>query len=520
MRTRQHALRPLAVLAAFLLASGALADERSTARRFAEARRDEPSLIAFLRAMPKGADLHNHVGGSLFPEDGLRVAVRDGLFFDPATNTFRATQTAGSVPASRLLRDDGLRNQFFNASTARGYAPGPAGGHDHFFDAFGPLNSPWSKASGAEALASVVRRARLQNLQYLELMMDPGGEALGRVMSAAPVDASPAEMLEKLKPRMDDYVTAAKAEMDEWDREVARQIRMAPPLSAADRPITVRYLVTAYRTQPDRTIFAKWAAAFALMRADRRLVGVNFAAPEDDPTSQARFDPQMQLLDFLWRRFERPNITLHAGELNLYLSPLEDMTYHIRRSIEVGHARRIGHGTAVAWEDDCPGLLRKMRDEGIAVEICPTSEAIIQNAEGDRHPFSLYRRAGVPLTPNTDDEAVCRSNLTMEFVRAARSWSLSYADLKDLARNSIEYSFLPGESLFERHDYRRPRAPFRRLPEDGWTPTPEEAKQLAASDKATVQARLERAFVEFERRASSGDRRSRIGSGHQEFSIR
>jgi hypothetical protein len=499
MRTTQHALLSLVVLAAFLLAPGALADERSTARRFEEARRDEPSLIAFLRAMPKGADLHNHVGGSLYPEDGLRVAVRDGLFFDPATNTFRTTETAGSVPASRLLRDDRLRNQFFNAATARGDAPGPAGGHDHFFAAFGPLTSPWSKASDAEALASVVRRARLQNIQYLELMMDPGGEALGRVMSAAPVDASPPEMLEKLKPRIDEYVTAARAEMDEWDRDVARQIRTSPPLSAADRPITVRYLVTAYRTQPDRSIFAKWAAAFALMRADPRLVGVNFAAPEDDPTSQARFEPQMQLLDFLWRRFERPNITLHAGELNLFLSPLEDMTYHIRRSIEVGHARRIGHGTGIAWEDDAPGLLRKMRDEGIAVEICPTSEAVILGAEGDCHPFHLYRRARVPITLNTDDEGILRTNLTMEFVRAARSWDLRYADLKELARNSIEYSFLPGESLFERRDYRRPRPPFRRLRERGWAPTPEETKQLAASDKATVQARLERAFVEFER---------------------
>jgi adenosine deaminase len=140
-----------------------------------------------------------------------------------------------------------------------------------------------------------------------------------------------------------------------------------------------------------------------------------------------------------------------------------------------------------------------MRDEGIAVEVCPTSEAVILGAEGDRHPFRLYRRAGVPLTLNTDDEGILRSNLTMEFVRAVRSWDLSYPDVKELARNSLEYSFLPGASLFEGRDYRRPRPPFRRLPERGWVPTPEEARLLATSDKATVQARLERAFVEFER---------------------
>src|SRR5262249_12495449 len=144
-------------------------------------------------------------------------------------------------------------------------------------------------------------------------------------------------------------------------------------LSAADQPVTVRYLVTAIRTQPDERIFATWAAGFALMRADPRLVGVNFAAPEDHPIAREGFERQMRLLDFLWKRFERPNVTLHAGELNLFVSPLESMTYPIRRSIEIGHARRIGHGTAVAWETDVEGLLRKMRDEGIAVEVCPTS---------------------------------------------------------------------------------------------------------------------------------------------------
>jgi hypothetical protein len=216
-------------------------------------------------------------------------------------------------------------------------------------------------------------------------------------------------------------VTAARAELDAWDREVAAQSGVSPPLSAADRPITVRYMVSGFRLQPDMRVFATWAAAFTLMRADPRVVGVNLVAPEDDPRTPERLDPQMRLLDFLWKRFEHPNISLHAGELNLFLAPLEDLTGHIRRSIEIGHARRIGHGTAVAWEDDCPGLLRKMRDEGIAVEICPASEAIIGNAEGDRHPFLLYRRAGVPLTLNTDDEAVARTNLTSALPPAPRA---------------------------------------------------------------------------------------------------
>jgi adenosine deaminase len=487
------------LLTLLLIPTTARPDERSTARRFAVARQDEPSLIAFLRTMPKGADLHNHVGGALYSEEGLRQAVLHHLFFNPTTNGFEEQKSAQNVPAARLLEDDRLRYQFLDAATMRGPTNGPAGGHDHFFQTFGIRNSAWRGTPFEDALASVVRRARLQNLQYLELMAEPAGDEMDRVAAAASASDSPEQALARLKPLIDAYVTAARADLDKRDREVAEKVGVAPPLSAADRPITVRYLISAFRLDPDERVFATWAAAFALMKVEPRVVGVNLVAPEDHPLAAERFDSQMRLLDFLWRRFDHPNVTLHAGELSPIIAPLEEMTGHIRGSIEVGHARRIGHGTAVAWEDDVQGLLREMHDQGIAVEVCPTSALTILGLEGERHPFQLYRRAGVPLTLNTDDEGVNRSNMTLEYVRAVRWWHLSYADLKKLARNSIEYSFLPGDSLFERHDYHRPRRPFRRLREHHWSPTPEEAKALAASDKATVQARLERALVEFER---------------------
>jgi hypothetical protein len=46
---------------------------------------------------------------------------------------------------------------------------------------------------------------------------------------------------------------------------------------------------------------------------------------------------------------------------------------------------------------------------------------------------------------------------------------------------------------------RRLRPQFRKLRARGWVPTPDEARLLAGSDKATVQVRLERALYEFER---------------------
>jgi hypothetical protein len=480
------------ILLALATCSVALADEASTTRRFADARRDEPSLVAFLKAMPKGGDLHNHFGGSIFAETALRAAVRAGLFFDPATGRFEPQTAPGRVPAEALLTDDVLRNRFLNSASTRGAVSGPAGGHDHFFQAFGILDSALPGFDPAQHLVDVARRARLQNIQYLELMAMPARRALEQVRAAAFVTDSPDELPRRLKPLIDAYVMAAREELDRWHREVADK-------AGLDRPVEIRYLIAAVRTDSGPRILATWAAGFSLMKADPRVVGVNLLAAEDSPLSQEGFDRQMRMLDGLWKQFDRPNVSLHAGELNLWISPVEPMTSRIRHSIELGHARRIGHGVSVAWEHDLAGLLRKMRKDGIAVEVCPTSNAVILGAEGERHPFWLYRRAGVPLTINTDDEGVNRSNLTMEYARAVRGFRLSYRDVKELVRNGLEYSFLAGQSLFENRDYRRVRPAYRKLKERGWAPTPEDAKLLATSDKATVQVRLERALYEFEK---------------------
>ena len=50
---------------------------------------------------------------------------------------------------------------------------------------------------------------------------------------------------------------------------------------------------------------------------------------------------------------------------------------------------------------------------------------------------------------STDDEGVSRIDLTREYVRAVETYALTYADLKELVRNSLEYSFLGGGSLWD-----------------------------------------------------------------------
>ena len=94
-------------------------------------------------------------------------------------------------------------------------------------------------------------------------------------------------------------------------------------------------------------------------------------------------------------------------------------------------------------------LLERDARRHIAVEINLTSNDVILGVSGDEHPFPVYRKYGVPVALSTDDEGVSRSQLTEEFQRAVLTYNLSYSDVKEMVRNSIEYSFAPGASYWK-----------------------------------------------------------------------
>jgi len=73
---------------------------------------------------------------------------------------------------------------------------------------------------------------------------------------------------------------------------------------------------------------------------------------------------------------------------------------------------------------------------------------MILSVSGDDHPLPIYLKYGVPVALATDDEGVSRSDMTHEYLRAVESYHLSYSDLKRMARQSLEHSFLLGQSLW------------------------------------------------------------------------
>jgi hypothetical protein len=218
--------------------------------------------------------------------------------------------------------------------------------------------------------------------------------------------------------------------------------------------VTVRYIYEVLRENPKEQVLAQVLAGFLLASADPLVVGVNFVQPEDGIISMRDYTLHMRMVEFLRRSYPQVHVTLHAGELAPGLVPPEGLRFHVREAVELGRAERIGHGVDVMYETGAEDLLNRMKQRHVLVEINLTSNDLILGVRGADHPLPVYRKRGVPVVFSTDDEGVSRGHLTAEYLRAVQTYDLSYADLKEMVRNSLEYSFLPGESYWRDHSYR------------------------------------------------------------------
>jgi adenosine deaminase len=205
----------------------------------------------------------------------------------------------------------------------------------------------------------------------------------------------------------------------------------------------MRYLYFVVRTFQPAKVFAQIALGYALAAADPRFVGLNLVAPEDDPVTLRDFRLQMRMFQYFHARYPGIKLSLHGGELALGIVPPSALGFHLREAVEIAGASRIGHGYEIPYEVDAQSLLSEMARRRIAVEINLTSNEVTPGVKGADHPLKMYRKAGVPVVLSADDEGLIRIDLTHEYVRAALEQGLTYADLKSISRNGIEFSFLP-----------------------------------------------------------------------------
>ncbi len=299
---------------------------------------------------------------------------------------------------------------------------------------------------------------------------------------------------------MKDVAAETSKQLAADDARAEEIMKCGTPDSAPGCAVEVRYLYQVLRGLPKPVVFAQMLLGFELASSDPKFVGLNLVMAEDWYVPMHDFNEHMAMLDYLHGVYPKVHITLHAGELAIGLVPPEDLTFHIRASINRGHAERIGHGVDVMNEKDPIALLHEMAERNILVEICLTSNDIILGVSGDDHPLPIYMKYNVPVALATDDEGVNRSDLTHEYLRAAETYHLSYADLKRMARQSLEHSFLPGQSLWA-----DTKLVFRIAPscagDAAGAEKPSAACEqfLAANGRAREQWKLESEFMQFEK---------------------
>ena len=188
--------------------------------------------------------------------------------------------------------------------------------------------------------------------------------------------------------------------------------------------VTVRLIAVAIRTH-EPSLNAEMARIAAEFRDDG-LTGFDCAGYEHEFP-----DPQRFAEAFAVARDAGLGITCHAGEWG--------GAAQVRRALIV-EPSRIAHG-APAGDD--PALQAELRDRGVTLDLCPTSNwqagAVTDFAD---HPLIRLHRAGVPVTLNTDDRTVSDLTFPREIARTMRLLGMTLAELAELTRHAYRVAFL------------------------------------------------------------------------------
>ena len=417
-------MRPILFLLNLACVAAAAAADFSA--RFDEIKRTaQPAeLYTFLYALPKGGDLHNHLGGAGRPEWWYECATNPALnggdtvytrvkFSAPAdTGTplvlFRTIrqatydQLAAEAKADYARLDQltaAQREQWLNALRL----DRPGEGRDEFFTWVWPrIGQLFQNVHVmAEILARNLQAFGAEGVRYLETQFS----ALR-------------------------YVDNAGGLIPTEDAIAIIRQRLAQP-DVAGCGVTVRFQEMVLRFAPNAE--AQLGELYKFVDGHRDLwVGLNMAGIEENGKGYPlRF---LEKYRELRRIYPTLPLSIHAGEM-------DGPDFHIRDTLLLG-ATRIGHGVNLLQDPDTLLLLQQSRR--VLVEVNLISNRLLEyTPDLTKHPFPEYLRTGVPVCLNTDDRGIWDSNMTDEYFTAVTLYNLSWDEVVQLGRNSLAYSFAP-----------------------------------------------------------------------------
>lgn len=378
-------------------------------------------LYAFLFALPKGGDLHHHNGLSIYADVWYRAATSPQSLARNSFYTLTGFRNCPGFPDSTLHYSNIQKAAWSELSEcAKGQytaleALSPEAkaewmsalmldkkgeGRDEFFERIVPRlgdlsHDPWLLA---DAMAENLRLFGTEGVRYIEAQWVPGGT---RDAAGKPVPAEEANRIVSERMRQPDV------------RKTGVEIRFQDVIIRY-RPDAERQLETAY----------EWVAKHRDL-----WVGINMAGREDNDKGYAlRFLPTYRKLR---RTYSDIPLSIHAGEK-------DNPGHEVRDTLLLG-ATRIGHGVNLITDPDTMLLMRNGR---YLVEVNLVSNQLLEYVpEIGQHPFPEYLRFGIPVCLNTDDRGSWDSNMTDEYYTAVRAFRLTWSEIRQLGRNSLEYSF-------------------------------------------------------------------------------
>jgi adenosine deaminase len=176
----------------------------------------------------------------------------------------------------------------------------------------------------------------------------------------------------------------------------------------------------------------------AIRYAPRGIVGIDIAGPRPDKTAPYPYRDLAPLIEEA--REAGLGVTIHVGE-----EGGEHGIAEIREVVETLQPDRIGHGILAAQDES---LMEQIREAGITLEICPTSNLLTKSLPDEdavRDTFRTFAEAGVPFTIATDGPEMMRTHLRDEFDLLERIGAVDEDGLREANARGHEVSFVRSE---------------------------------------------------------------------------
>ncbi len=171
----------------------------------------------------------------------------------------------------------------------------------------------------------------------------------------------------------------------------------------------------------------------AIAYQPRGVVGVDIAGPESESFRPAEYK---RLFDRVRRK--GLGITVHTGESG----PVEEIGEVIRQL----EPSRIGHGVKAAYD---PRTMDMIRERGITLEICPTSNLntrVVSGWDEFRWIFDTFRQHRIRFTINTDGPEMLKTYIRDELTTLGRLGILGEDEQLLCAEWARQASFVAGVS--------------------------------------------------------------------------